>query len=311
MQACYPHSGSFAADFRPFAFGFRPVVVGLDYTHGCGLLRFADHKLENSFPTILRVDTSGLPADNWHHFLRLRDLRQVLAEVPLTSVARVLELGAGDGVQTSALREVFREVTPIDIAPSGEVDGLIVADASSLPFVDGYFDLVFSSNVLEHVEDLDSCLAEMKRVLAPGGIMVHSMPTGTWKVIQVAVRPVASAVRVVRRLVPGLSGGRERARAGSHASVHGADPPRRSLLQRVVGQFVPTIHGVSGNHVAEFVRFRPVWWKLKFRSAGLECYRSSPLFLHSPYDMLPFRFVGLRDRVARAGIASVRVYWLR
>lgn len=262
-------------------------------------------------PITLRVDTSGLPTDNWHHFLRLRDLRQVLAEAPLTGVTRVLELGAGDGVQTSALREVFAEVTPIDIAPSGEVDGLIVADASSLPFVDGYFDLVFSSNVLEHVEDLDSCLAEMKRVLAPGGIMVHSMPTGTWKVIQVAARPVASAVRVVRKLVPGLSGGHQRARAGSHTSTHGADPPRRSLLQKIVGQFVPTIHGVSGNHVAEFFRFRPVWWKFKFRGAGLDCYRSSPLFLHSPYDLLPYRFAGLRDRIARAGLASVRVYWLR
>ncbi|MCI0776230.1 MAG: class I SAM-dependent methyltransferase, partial [Chloroflexi bacterium] len=111
----------------------------------------------------MRVDTYGLPADNWHHFLRLRDLRQILAEVPLEGVTRVLELGAGDGVQSSALREHFAEVTPIDIAPSGDVDGLIVADASSLPFVDSYFDLVFSSNVLEHIEDLDACMAEMKR----------------------------------------------------------------------------------------------------------------------------------------------------
>ena len=259
----------------------------------------------------MRVDRSGLPADNWHHFLRLRDLRQALAEVPLAGVARVLELGAGDGVQTAALREAFTEVIPIDIAPSGDVDGLIVADASSLPFVDGYFDLVFSSNVLEHVEDLDTCLAEMKRVLAPGGVMVHSMPTGTWKVIQIAGRPVASAVRVVRRLVPGISGGRERARAGSHTSQHGSGPPRRSIFQKGIGQFVPTIHGVSGNHIQEFFRFRPGWWKRKFKKAGLECYRSSPLFLHSPYDMLPYRFVGLRDRLGRAGLASVQVYWLR
>ena len=71
----------------------------------------------------LWVDTSGLPTDNWHHFLRLRDLRQVIAEVPVDGIERVLELGAGDGVQTAALREFFPEVVPIDIAPSGVVDG--------------------------------------------------------------------------------------------------------------------------------------------------------------------------------------------
>lgn len=259
----------------------------------------------------MRVDTSGLPSDNWHHFLRLRDLRQILAEAPLEGVARVLELGAGDGVQTSALRARFAEVTPIDISPSGEVDGLIVADASSLPFVNNYFDLVFSSNVLEHVEDLDVCLAEMKRVLAPGGVMIHSMPTGNWKVIQLAARPLASVVRLVRRLVPGLSGASARARPGSHAPDHADGPPGRSVSQKIVGQFIPSIHGVSGNHVREFVQFRPGWWKRKFRNAGLDCYRSSPLYLHSPYDMLPYRFTGLRDRISRSGIASVQVYWLR
>ena len=264
----------------------------------------------------MRVDTTGLPADNWHHFLRLRDLRQVLAEVPLANVPlhgvkRVLELGAGDGVQTAALREVFDEVIPMDIAPSGVVDGLVVADAANLPFVDGYFDLVFSSNVLEHVERLDESLAEMKRVLAPEGIMIHSMPTGTWKVLQVVGRPVASLMRVLRKLVPGMSGGAERARPGSHASVHVADPVRRSMVRRVIGLVIPTVHGVSGNHVSEFYRFRPAWWKRQFARAGLDCYRSSPLFSHSPYDLAPYRLMGLRDLIGRAGFASVDVFWLK
>jgi len=252
---------------------------------------------------------TGLPPDNWHHFLRLRDLRQILAEERLDDVIRVLELGSGDGVQTSALRRQFAEVTPIDIAPSGEVDGLIVADASSLPFVNDYFDLVFSSNVLEHIEDLSACMAEMKRVLAPGGIMIHSMPTGNWKVIQVIGRPVATIVKVVRKLVPGLSSGRVRAHSGSHASVHVANPPQRSPVQKIIGQFVPSIHGVSGNHISEFIQFRPRWWKHQFESAGLECYRSSPMYLHSPYDMLPYRFSGFRD--SKLGFSSVQAYWLR
>ena len=86
----------------------------------------------------MRVTTVGLPKDNWHHFLRLRDLRQIVDETPMTDVSRVLEIGAGDGVQTAALRELFSEVIPLDIAPSGQVPGMVIADASHLPFVDGY-----------------------------------------------------------------------------------------------------------------------------------------------------------------------------
>ena len=259
----------------------------------------------------MRVTTTGLPADNWHHFLRLRDLRQVLDEMPLDGISRVLELGAGDGVQTTVLRRVFPEVVPVDIAPSGEVEGMVIADAADLPFEDDSFDLIFSSNVLEHVGQLDVAFSEMKRVLAPDGIMIHSMPTGTWKIVQVLLRPVASAVKIARRLVPGLVDASGRAEEGSHGTLVGVVQKRRSLLQKIVGLVIPTVHGVSGNHISEFFQFRPKWWKRRFDRAGLECVRSSPLFLHSPYDLLPYRCLALRDLLARTGFASVDVFWLR
>jgi SAM-dependent methyltransferase len=259
----------------------------------------------------MRVDTTGLPTDNWHHFLRLRDLRQVFAEMPLDGISRVLELGAGDGVQTAMLRGIFPEVTPVDIAPSGDVEGMIIADAADLPFEDDSFDLIFSSNVLEHVEQLDVAFAEMKRVLAPGGIMIHSMPTGTWKFVQLVLRPIASAVKIVRRLVPGVSSGEGRAQEGSHGALEGVQQKRRSMIQKILGLVIPTVHGNSGNHLSEFFQFRPKWWKRRFEVAGLDCVRSSPLFLHSPYDLLPYRFLGVRDLLGRAGFASVDVFWLR
>jgi SAM-dependent methyltransferase len=188
---------------------------------------------------------------------------------------------------------------------------MVIADAADLPFEDDYFDLVFSSNVLEHVEQLGVAFAEMKRVLAPGGNMIHSMPTWTWKCIQLVGRPVALVVRIVRRFIPGMSVGSERAQAGSHGLLRGLGQSKRSLIQRVIDLIIPTVHGVSGNHLNEYFQFRPQWWRRKFDQAGIECYRSSPLFLHSHYDLLPYRFMGLRVRLGRVGFASVEVFWLR
>jgi len=48
-------------------------------------------------------------------------------------------------------------------------DGIVNAAGESLPFAAGSFDIVFSNEVLEHVQDDAAALAEMVRVLRPGG----------------------------------------------------------------------------------------------------------------------------------------------
>lgn len=43
------------------------------------------------------------------------------------------------------------------------------APSEAIPYPDGYFDIVSSFNALDHVDDVDATIAEMKRVTAPGG----------------------------------------------------------------------------------------------------------------------------------------------
>lgn len=56
------------------------------------------------------------------------------------------------------------------------------APAEAIPYPDGYFDLVSSINSLDHVDDVAAALAEMCRVLRPGGMLllvveIHPSPT--------------------------------------------------------------------------------------------------------------------------------------
>ncbi len=51
-----------------------------------------------------------------------------------------------------------------------------VADGAKLPFADGSFDKVICSEVLEHIPDYISVLAEINRVLKPGGLFAVSVP---------------------------------------------------------------------------------------------------------------------------------------
>lgn len=66
----------------------------------------------------------------------------------------------------------------VNLTEEGEVDGFSVAlgDARDLAWPDGYFDLVVSNSMLEHVPDFWRACDEMKRVLAPGGTLLLSAP---------------------------------------------------------------------------------------------------------------------------------------
>jgi SAM-dependent methyltransferase len=96
---------------------------------------------------------------------------------PLLPEGLVLDLGCGTG-------HSYRELAPrvsvgVDVEPSvlvGQQRDTHVADMRSLPFPDGHFASVLSVQSLEHVPDPESVLAEVVRVLRPGGRAVFVTP---------------------------------------------------------------------------------------------------------------------------------------
>lgn len=99
--------------------------------------------------------------------------------------ADVLDFGCGWGGETLWLARHVRSVVGIDIeagaieqanrasAASGAANCRFVqAPAGALPFADGSFDAVFSTNTFEHVMDLDGAFRELFRVLRPGGVVL-------------------------------------------------------------------------------------------------------------------------------------------
>ena len=94
---------------------------------------------------------------------------------------RVLDVGCGVGMYTSAfLRETNRvfgvEVERERAQEARERAAVSQAVGEHLPFPEAAFDLVFSHEVLEHVTDDRACVAEMVRVIEPGGHVVIFVP---------------------------------------------------------------------------------------------------------------------------------------
>jgi SAM-dependent methyltransferase len=108
------------------------------------------------------------------------DARERLVEaVAETRPRRVLEVGCGWGELAEWIASATStEVVAIDLSPrmieltrARGVDAR-VADVQSLPFDDAEFDVVVAAWMLYHVPDLDRGLAEISRVLRPGGKLV-------------------------------------------------------------------------------------------------------------------------------------------
>jgi len=61
-------------------------------------------------------------------------------------------------------------------APATAKAQVVVGDALALPYPDSTFDVVIASEILEHIPDDDTAIAEMARVLKPGGSLAVTVP---------------------------------------------------------------------------------------------------------------------------------------
>ncbi len=101
---------------------------------------------------------------------------------------RILDLGAGTGFATAALRQHYPDATllAVDFAQpmlqhlrrQWSADGPaalpICADMDQLPLADGSIDLIFSNATLQWSNDLSATLRELRRVIAPGGLLLFT-----------------------------------------------------------------------------------------------------------------------------------------
>jgi SAM-dependent methyltransferase len=81
-----------------------------------------------------------------------------------------------DGEELARVLETFGAMREAGEVPAGADAGTRQGDALALPFGDGEFDRVVAAEVLEHIPDDVTAVAELVRVLRPGGTMAVTVP---------------------------------------------------------------------------------------------------------------------------------------
>ena len=114
------------------------------------------------------------------------ELRRAFLRAHVRTGARALDLGCGDGRLTAEMADAGAKPVGVEIADAAldrarasysELDFRLAPIEGPLPFEDGSFELVWASEVIEHVADTARWLSEARRVLAPGGRLLVTTPS--------------------------------------------------------------------------------------------------------------------------------------
>lgn len=209
----------------------------------------------------------------------------------------ILDLGCGDGQLTQRIAATGAVVRGIDASPqmaaSARSRGIAVDESSaeSLPYASATFDAVFSNAALHWMQDQDAVLAQVRRVLKPGGRFVAEMGGhGNIAAIRVALMaslarhgfgdredgvnyyPTADAYsrRLERHgflmeriaLIPrptllaesGMTGWLRTFRRGVLEDL--PDETREAVLSETVELLAPALRDEDGDWIADYVRLR-------------------------------------------------------
>lgn len=137
---------------------------------------------------IRKVAELGKPSFVWQAGQERR-LKLVRNHVPLKG-KKILDVGCGIGTYLKAFKRYTNDLYGVDIDAervaettlrlrSGQekvAPNVSIASAEKLPFGEGTFDVLFSHEVLEHVDDDRKAVEEAVRVLKPGGHFVIFVP---------------------------------------------------------------------------------------------------------------------------------------
>jgi SAM-dependent methyltransferase len=226
----------------------------------------------------------------------------------------LLEIGAGTGWQAKALSEAGFTVEAIDLPAESGISGharnrhwpIRDYDGVHIPFSDDSFDIIYSSNVLEHVTELDSLAEEMKRVLRPGGIALHLLPNPQWRILSLVTYYPGQAVDLLRYL-------RKRTSTEGTVSRSTSVPGGQSLLRKAMRRLLPPTHGAVGSAISEIQRYSRKNWDRYFRRRGWEIieYDNNGLTASGDYLFGSAISIQARRRIGQMTGGIAHVYLLR
>lgn len=229
--------------------------------------------------------------------VRYYELEKIIKSIEKykTKDIKILEIGAGTGWQVLELSKLGYQVDAIDIDSSGYKDdrvwNIVDYDGVNIPFEDKKFDVVFSSNVLEHIPHIQEFQKEMQRVLKDDGIAVHLMPSSTWRFWTILTHYIYTVLFVFHIFLSKLF------KTNTSRDICNASKIKKlSKIELIKKALVSQRHGEQGNVLSEIYYFSKVYWDRMFHLTNWKIveYKTNELY-YSGY-FVGAKFISIKQR---------------
>jgi SAM-dependent methyltransferase len=123
---------------------------------------------------------------HWWYRGRRVVLERVIDDLRLPARARILDAGCGSGrnmvelARHGTVTGIELSQTSVELARGRGVGEVIAGSVLEMPFEADSFELAASLDVIEHLEDDIAALRELRRVVAPGGALLVTVPAYQW-----------------------------------------------------------------------------------------------------------------------------------
>ena len=221
---------------------------------------------------------------------KIRSLKNVFSNIAQKTFKKALIIGAGDCAQAEMLLPYCEKIicTELDDTIKNRISTKNIiymqVDAENLreTFGNEKFDLIYSSNVLEHLPNVEKTIKDIEFLLTDNGISINYMPNRLWKLCHIFLYTISKLSDAIDTNV--LFSAKKLKELFEYDNNHNNLNLDRKYKFGIKNYFIPiSTHGVSKNHLQEFVNFGANIQKKKFEKIGLKPILTSGTTFSSGY----------------------------
>lgn len=208
----------------------------------------------------------------------------------------ILEFGCGEGFQIPYLKSIGNVVAS-DIYRNENIKGIedlefVECGIGKTPFENNRFDVIFSSQVIEHIEDLNEAFSELLRIGKSECIYAFTVPTSTWLLISFPIKYIGKLFKILNLMYEYTS--KKKTDINVKTNSNDEKHTKRSIdkysfinkISKVLKYLIfPGGHGAFGGFATCYKMFKIKNWEKMFIKNGFIILQTKPLLLYAPSEM--------------------------
>jgi SAM-dependent methyltransferase len=235
--------------------------------------------MEENFPVCFMIIMDNVMRNSIVNFkknFREREIDLIFENIKCKKFQNALELGSGSGHQIKPLSYYCESLIATEYETRFNFDELSAFKSPSISFQqcdaekvgevfqDNQFDLVFSSNMMEHLPCPEASFSGIYKILNRDGLSVCTMPSPFMKILYILLFYPA----IIHSKFTRVRGLRSYKSSNSVKKVGHNNNPKVSFKKNSFSKYFPVPHGVSKDNFSEFFYWKKKQWIKKIESNG-------------------------------------------